>query len=57
MTFRRILFLGAIASCALLAAGADARAGYIVHDRPCFGHRCSCWRDGYIHAKFGREPC
>jgi hypothetical protein len=30
MTFRRILFLGAIASCALLAAGADARAAYIV---------------------------
>jgi hypothetical protein len=30
MTFRRILFLGAIASCALLAAGADARAGYLV---------------------------
>jgi len=28
MTFQRILFLGAIASCALLAAGADARAGY-----------------------------
>jgi hypothetical protein len=28
MTFRSILFLGAIASCALLAAGDDARAGY-----------------------------
>jgi hypothetical protein len=28
MTFRRILFLGALATCSLLAVGADARADY-----------------------------